>query len=79
MTKDTCIICGVETPYTADTHIDIRIGYIEGAGQLCKNCYSVGTDRSHTAIPNYFFENTPNDMDLGAKVRHFYYEQKKPS
>ena len=32
---DKCIQCGLESPYTEDTHIDIRNGYIEGAGQFC--------------------------------------------
>ena len=32
---DTCVICGKESPYTRETHIDERIGYIEGAGQGC--------------------------------------------
>ena len=31
---DHCVLCGVETPYKRSTHIDMRIGYIEGAGQL---------------------------------------------
>ena len=34
-----CISCGKDTEYTFDTHIDYRFGYIEGAGQLCKECY----------------------------------------
>ncbi len=42
MAKDTCIMCGVETPYDFETHIDLRIGYIEGAGQLCSACYNKG-------------------------------------
>ena len=37
--KDKCNCCGVETPYDKETHIDNRIGYIEGAGQLCLDCY----------------------------------------
>jgi len=37
--KDICVMCGIETPYSIGTHIDYRIGYIEGAGQGCfKNC-----------------------------------------
>ena len=32
---DKCVICGAESPYTMDTHIDLRHGYIEGAGQGC--------------------------------------------
>ena len=42
MAKDNCIMCGVETPYEFETHIDMRVGYIEGAGQLCKDCYEKG-------------------------------------
>lgn len=36
---DTCIICGKETPFRRDTHIDHRMWYTEGAGQCCKDCY----------------------------------------
>jgi hypothetical protein len=32
---DRCVICGRETSYKRGTHIDMRIGYIEGAGQTC--------------------------------------------
>lgn len=32
---DKCVICGRQSPYTIDTHIDYRVGYIEGAGQGC--------------------------------------------
>tara|TARA_R110002020_G_scaffold147195_10_gene322447 strand:+ start:607 stop:786 length:180 start_codon:yes stop_codon:yes gene_type:complete len=38
--KDLCISCGEESDYSYYTHIDYRIGYIEGAGQLCKKCYA---------------------------------------
>jgi hypothetical protein len=33
-----CIVCGVETAVKIGTHIDMRYGYIEGAGQLCFKC-----------------------------------------
>jgi hypothetical protein len=32
---DRCVICGRETSYKRGTHIDMRIGYVEGAGQTC--------------------------------------------
>ena len=32
---DKCLTCGLESPYTEDTHIDMRSGYVEGAGQFC--------------------------------------------
>ena len=37
--KDKCISCGKETEYLVSTHIDYRKYYVEGAGQLCKDCY----------------------------------------
>jgi hypothetical protein len=71
---DHCVLCGVETVYKRSTHIDLRVGYIEGAGQLCSKCYSSGTDRNHIAIPEHIIYNTPNDQELGAKVRQLYHE-----
>jgi hypothetical protein len=38
-TFEKCVNCGTETPYTINTHIDFRDYYIEGLGQLCKECY----------------------------------------
>ena len=32
---DHCVICGKQSPYTRSTHIDYRIGYVEGSGQGC--------------------------------------------
>jgi hypothetical protein len=37
--KDKCVSCGCETPYDKMDHIDFRLGYVEGAGQLCLDCY----------------------------------------
>jgi len=37
--KDSCVKCGVKTPYHMDTDIEFRQFYIEGAGQLCRDCY----------------------------------------
>jgi len=33
--KDLCALCGKESPYDSQTHIEDRVGYIEGAGQTC--------------------------------------------
>ena len=71
---DYCILCGVETVYKRNTHVDMRSGYIEGAGQLCSACWDKSNDRSMLAIPEHIIRNTPNDMELGAKVRQLYYE-----
>ena len=38
--KEKCVVCKEETKYNKEDHIDFRIGYIEGSGQLCLNCYN---------------------------------------
>ena len=38
--KECCVVCGKETEYAKDAHIDQRARYVEGAGQLCKKCYA---------------------------------------
>ena len=37
--KEKCVVCEEETQYNKEDHIDFRICYIEGSGQLCLNCY----------------------------------------
>jgi hypothetical protein len=37
--KDKCVMCGCETEYDKDEHIDNRMYYVEGAGQLCHKCF----------------------------------------
>jgi hypothetical protein len=69
---DHCILCGIETPYKRSTDINYRYHYVEGAGQLCKTCYDGGTERKQILIPTDIIYNTPNDMELGAKVRQIY-------
>ena len=69
-----CIMCGKKTTVSKTTHIDFRDGYIEGAGQLCYRCYNKGTDRRHLAVPMSTIYDTPNDAELGAKIRQLYWE-----
>ena len=76
MAKDHCMICGVETAYDEDTHIDMRLGYIEGVGQLCSKCYDRGTNHLNLLVPEWLVENTPNDQELGTKVREIYWNGK---
>jgi len=77
MPKDTCILCGIETQYEMDENIDYRTGYIEGAGQLCSECWTNGTNRTSLLIPISTIKNTPNDMELGKLVRKLYHESIK--
>jgi hypothetical protein len=68
MAKDTCVMCGVETPYDFETNINLRFGYIEGLGQLCQKCHDYDSTET-VSIPMELIKNTPNNMELGEKVR----------
>ena len=72
---ETCIQCGVETTILKTTHIDFRTGYVEGAGQLCRECY-MGSSRNLITIDERTILDTPNNEELGAKVRKKYYDSK---
>ena len=37
--KDLCVVCVKETPFDKNEHIDFRMGYVEGCGQLCLECW----------------------------------------
>lgn len=76
MAKENCIVCNKETTYDFDTHVDMRYGYIEGAGQLCIECYNKGTDHGAVLVDYSTILGTPNDQDLGEKVRTSYWNQK---
>ena len=86
-----CVICGVDTQYRFRTPIDFRYNYVEGAGQLCSKCYhfdTISVTKDENPIPldshrqlftvsEYMVLSTPNDQELGAKVRQLYWESKK--
>jgi len=37
--KDKCNLCNDDSPYDKTEPINERIGYIEGSGQMCLDCY----------------------------------------
>ena len=37
-TKDKCVMCDKETIYKKNSSVNVRVGYIEGCGQLCNKC-----------------------------------------
>ena len=39
--RESCVLCGKDTPYSFDTPLEKRVGYVDGCGQLCKKCFSV--------------------------------------
>ena len=34
-----CVNCGRNTGYSINDHVDVRKTYVEGAGQLCSECF----------------------------------------
>lgn len=36
--QERCVMCNGITPYNKSTHIDMRVGYTAGVGQLCGTC-----------------------------------------
>jgi hypothetical protein len=81
MAKDLCIMCGKESPYDFNTHIDYRVGYVEGAGQLCTDCHQGKSEKItlNLVVTEDMVLNTPNDFDLGEKVRRMYYAARNNS
>ena len=71
-----CIMCGCKTETLKTTHIDFRYGYVEGAGQLCRECY-MNENRNLITVEGRTILDTPNDTELGAKVRQMYWDSKK--
>lgn len=87
MPNEICIQCGKETNVDINTHIDLRYGYVEGAGQCCVECYNRTNNiqddyitkimKQRTTLITISAEdilNTPNDQELGAKVRQKYWD-----
>ena len=87
MPNEICIQCGKETNVDINTHIDLRYGYVEGAGQCCVECYNRTNNiqddyitkimKQRTTLITVSAEdilNTPNDQELGAKLRQKYWE-----
>lgn len=74
--RDLCISCGKETSYSKDVHIDMRYGYIEGAGQLCINCYRGNHISPDVKVSKKLITDTPNDLELGSLVRKQYYKER---
>ena len=36
---ESCVLCGQETEYAVTDSISLRKYYVDGAGQLCKECF----------------------------------------
>ncbi len=63
--KDKCVSCGVETLYDKTEHVDFRLGYVEGAGQLCLDCYDevYGVQKNEQEKDIFEMEDIPIILD----------------
>jgi hypothetical protein len=75
MSKEKCVMCGVETQYDFNTNVNLRYGYIDGMGQLCKSCFNDDHPSDIMCIPKSLIKSTPNDIELGEKIRKLFYKQ----
>lgn len=76
--QDNCVLCGASTPYDETVHIDNRLYYVEGVGQLCKKCgrnmLSTEIDpEPYVCLSIKTIKETPNDAELGEMVREKYF------
>lgn len=37
--NEKCVSCGRDTGYSINDHVTVRKSYVEGAGQLCSECF----------------------------------------
>lgn len=75
MSKEKCIMCGIETHYDFNTNVNLRYGYIEGFGQLCEPCFNDEYQIDTICIPKSIIKLTPNNMELGEKIRKLFNKQ----
>lgn len=38
---DLCVICSTDTKINSNTNIEDRTHYVQGVGQICKDCYDI--------------------------------------
>lgn len=70
MKKDKCVLCGKETEYDETTHIDLRIGYVEGDGQTCSN--GCPKELDYIKVSRNIIYDFPNNYDLGKYIRNLF-------
>lgn len=78
---DNCVVCGKPSPYEKNTDINFRYGYVEGGGQACHQPHICNTsnqsDRDLITIPRHLLEKYSNNMELGAAIRTYYWDNYK--
>lgn len=50
METEKCVMCGKDTEIKKGLNIDLRYHYVEGAGQLCKECYDKQISRNKERV-----------------------------
>jgi len=49
---EACVSCGLNTHVDKNLDISLRLFYVEGAGQLCKDCYDKVFKENNNDVPN---------------------------
>lgn len=62
VTTEKCVICGKDTGIHVDQDISLRTSYIEGAGQLCIDCYK-----------DLYIPNIPKQKDFESDISEEYF------
>jgi hypothetical protein len=75
MSKEKCVMCGVETQFDFNTNVNLRYGYIDGMGQLCDVCYDNNNPTETLCVPKSIIKSTPNNFELGEKIRKLYHQR----
>ena len=50
-----CVLCRKVVPIDRNTHIELRDNYMEGIGQLCRDCYHKVEKDNHLSDNNAEF------------------------
>lgn len=70
-----CVLCGKQTDVRRDTNIDFRTNYIEGCGQLCRECSAL--IYKQTLIPKKISEKTTSHCFHGSLWTEGRYHESK--
>lgn len=51
---EVCVSCGLNTHVDKNMDVTLRLFYVEGAGQLCKDCYEKVYREDNNDVSNKF-------------------------
>ena len=75
-TTEKCIVCNGPTQYKISDNIDYRLHYIEGAGQLCPDCFAK-EEKKITSTPKKVHKATTTAKKAKTKAKSLTKKAKK--